>query len=201
MEFLIEWDWQKWFEFVATITGIICVYLQTKEKSWAWPFGIVSVSLLSIIFYNNKLLSDFILHIIFLILNIYGWWSWSNRDSTNNNVKATSTLNHKNLIKWMATVAFLFPIWGWLMNKYFDASLAYIDAFTTVGSLVAQYLLAQKVIENWIFWIVVDIICIGVYFYKDLYFVSFLFFVYLILCTYGWYSWKKEMAATETAAI
>ena len=193
--FITAMTWQTAFEIIATISGIICVYLQTKEKIAAWLFGIISVSLLAIIFYASQLYSDFILHIILLVLNIYGWWYWLNNKST---LKEDAPILHFQNRDWMIWGLVIFavsPIWGFLMNKFFNASLAYLDAFTTVGSLVAQYLLAKKYLENWLIWIVVDVVAIGMYLYKELYFVAFLFFVFLCLCIVGYTSWKKTSAS------
>ena len=184
--------WQGLFEIIATITGIICVYLQTKEKVAAWFFGIVSVVLLAAIFFDSNLLSDFFLHIILLGLNVYGWYHW---ETKKNQQKAKAPILHftnRDWGIWIAVIIIITPLWGFGMSNLFGADLAYYDAFTTVGSLVAQYLLAKKYLENWIVWIVVDVIAIGIYAYKGLYFVTFLFFVYLLLCVLGYIQWKKD---------
>jgi len=179
-------------EIIATISGIICVYLQTQEKISAWFFGIVSVSLLALIFFNAHLVSDFILHIIFLLLNIYGWWTWSRyRDQSQDNNKVLS-LTLQGWTSVILIIVLITPLWGFLMLRFFNADFAYFDAFTTVGSLVAQYLLAKKYIENWLIWLVVDMVAICVYTFKGLYFVTFLFIVYLLLCTKGYHDWKKR---------
>jgi len=83
---------------------------------------------------------------------------------------------------------------GYIMNNYTDAALAYIDAFTTSTSIVAQFLLAKKYLQNWIFWIVIDIIAIPMYVYKGLYFFAFLFLVYLGLAIWGYISWKSKLS-------
>ncbi len=179
------------FEQIATITGIICVFLQTKENVMAWPFGIVSVSLLIIVFFQANLLSDFILHIILLFLNIYGWIHWFKKSDNEEDKPILSFTKQEKIYVPLFILVGSFA-WGTFMNKIFNASLAYVDAFTSVGSLVAQYFLAKKVIENWIIWIIVDVIAIGVYLYKDLYYTSFLFFVFLLLCIKGYFDWKKK---------
>jgi len=165
-------NWASSFEFIAMLAGISCVYLQTKEKIEAWFFGI--------------------LHIILLILNIYGWWYWSQKKKSDSSKAPILFFKSKDWLIWSAVIIISTPIWGYLMNTFFDASLAYLDAFTTVGSLVAQYLLAKKYLENWLIWIIVDVVAIGVYTYKELYFVAFLFLVYLVLCILGWKDWKKN---------
>ncbi len=196
--FNISITWAVALEFIAMLSGIACVYLQTKEKIQAWFFGIISVGILIVLFYNNKLYSDFILHIFLLILNIYGWWIWSNKKKTVDAKAPILLFKNTDWILWSLIIIGISPIWGYLMNTFFNASLAYLDAFTTVGSLVAQYLLAKKYLENWLIWIIVDVVAIGVYTYKELYFVAFLFFVYLILCTLGWYKWKKALNKTPS---
>lgn len=177
-------------EILATITGIIAVGLQAKEKILAWPFAIVSVTILAYIFFFQKLYSDFGLHIIYIVLNIYGWIVWSNR---NDDLEVTPTL----IMTWrqigIAALITLVStaILGYIMNNNTDADVPYFDAFTTSGSLVAQFLLAKKYLQNWSFWIVVDLVAIPVYIYKELYVVAFLFLVYLGICVYGYWSWKR----------
>lgn len=193
MELYLNINWTASFEFIAMISGIICVYLQTKEKIQAWFFGIISVGILIVIFFNSQLYSDFILHVILLVLNIYGWWHWSQGQHNIQEKAPILLFEKKDWLIWSALIIIITPIWGYLMNSFFNASLAYLDAFTTVGSLVAQYLLAKKYLENWLIWIIVDVVAIGVYTYKGLYFVAFLFFVYLILCIMGWLDWRKQI--------
>jgi len=176
-------------ELVATVTGILCVYLQTQEKRIAWIFGIISVSILAGLFFRGNLLSDFVLHIIFLVLNIYGWFTWRQYDQTNLSVL---TFARKGWLWTIGIIIIVTPIWGYMMQRFFNPDLVFFDAFTTVGSLVAQYLLAKKYLENWLVWIVVDVVAVSMYTYKGLYFVAFLFIVYLFLCTKGYIDWKKR---------
>ncbi len=179
-------------EIIATITGILAVWLQAKEKLLAWPFAIVSVSILAYIFFFQKLYSDFGLHIIYIFLNIYGWVIWSNKMESK---AVTPTL----LMNWnQMGVAFLIiisgtVILGYVMDTNTDADAPYFDAFTTCGSLVAQYLLAKKYLQNWSFWIAVDLVAIPLYIYKELYMVAFLFVIYLAICVYGYWSWRSEL--------
>jgi len=176
-------------EIIATITGIIAVGLQAKEKILAWPFAIVSVAILAYIFFFQKLYSDFGLHVIYIFLNIYGWVIWSSRGGEE---EVTPTLimswNQIGVASFITIVGT--AVLGYLMDTKTDADVPYFDAFTTSGSLVAQFLLAKKYLENWSFWIVVDLVAIPLYIYKELYVVAFLFVVYLVICVYGYKSWK-----------
>ena len=181
-------------EIIATISGIVCVFLQTKEKIAAWPFGIVSVTISAYIFYHSRLYSDLGLHVIYIFLNIYGWYFWS----VHKRKEAPTPilrLSVQQLVLYGGLTAILAVLLGYLMGTYTDADLYYFDAFTTAGSLVAQYLLAKKYIHNWLFWIAVDLVAIPVYLYKGLYFFSGLFFVYLVICIYGYLNWSKVLRA------
>ena len=179
-------------EIIATITGIIAVTLQAKEKILAWPFAIVSVTILAYIFFFQKLYSDFGLHIIYIFLNIFGWLMWSQKENTQ---KVTPTLvMNWSQIKIASAITLVCTLTlGYIMDNNTDADVPYFDAFTTCGSLVAQYLLAKKYLQNWSFWIAVDLVAIPLYLYKELYLVAFLFFVYLGICVYGYLAWKKKI--------
>lgn len=178
-------------EWMATITGILCVYLQTKEKIWAWPFGVISVSMLAYIFFGSRLYSDFILHLIFLVLNVYGWWYWKSSSQKSNSKKNIVSAGTYDIYLGIAIVILGTGAWGYFMATNTNADYAYLDAFTTSGSLVAQFALAKKILQNWQLWIIVDIVAIGVYSMKELYVVAFLFSIYLILCVYGYIQWRR----------
>ena len=180
-------------EIVSTITGIFCVWLQTRERILAWPFGIISVSIAAFIFFQNQLYSDFILHIIFFILNVYGWYMWS-KVPPQLDERLIETLTAKLTIIYTTFIVTLAILWGFIMDRWTDADLPYFDSFTTSGSLVAQYLLAKKVLENWIIWIIVDVVAINMYLYKGLYYFAFLFLVYLGLCILGYRNWRSSMS-------
>jgi nicotinamide mononucleotide transporter len=179
-------------EIIATITGIIAVGLQAKEKILAWPFAIISVAILAYIFFFQKLYSDFGLHIIYIVLNIYGWIVWSNKNA---DLDVTPTLVMSQIqIIYAAVVTLIATIGlGYVMDTNTDADVPYFDAFTTSGSLLAQYLLAKKYLQNWGFWIVVDLVAIPLYIYKELYIIAFLFIVYLGICVYGYMAWKRKI--------
>lgn len=182
-----------YLEWAAAIAGIVSVYLLTKQSVLAWPAGLLSVFIYVFIFFQNKLYSDFILHIIYVMLNAYGWWRWSTGKGGTTPALKVSFLSSR--IRWLILLGILIAsyIWGDIMHKNTSAVYVFPDAFILVSSLVAQYLLAVKKIENWILWILVDIIAIFIYFLKDLYVTSGLYLLYLILCISGWMQWIKEM--------
>ena len=107
-------------------------------------------------------------------------------------------MNKTQLLLAAVIVIILSFVLGFVMGRYTDADLYYFDSFTTSGSLVAQYLLAKKYLQNWLLWIIVDMVAIPVYLYKGLYYFSLLFLVYLIICIYGYVSWKKNLSVQSS---
>ena len=178
-------------EIIASILGLISVFLVTKQNIWCWPTGIVMVLLYIVIFYQARLYSDMLLQVFFAIMQTYGWYFWLKRDVENGQVKVSNLKKGEWLI-WILMVVLISMLLGIMMNKYTNADLPYIDAFTTALSIIAQWLMTKKKIENWILWIVADVIYIVMYFYKELYPTAILYLVFLVLAFIGYFDWKKE---------
>lgn len=179
-------------EIVAVVFGVICVVLTVRRNIWCWPTGLVQVVLFIVIFYQAKLYSDLILHVVYVVMQFYGWHQWLHGSETRG-VLPVSVLNKPSRVAWPLVVVGGTVGWGFVMAKYTDASVPYGDAFTTVASLVAQWLLAKKKLESWLFWIAVDVIAIGIYFYKELYLTSGLYAVFLVLATIGFFAWRQTL--------
>lgn len=182
-------------EIIAAISGFICVYLIICRSIWCWFFGFIQVSLYTYVFFGAKLYSDLGLHIIYMGLQVYGWWNW--RANTQKNTQTSAELviqstSLKDLTFWWLVVCLATIALGFIMDTYTDATFAYPDAFTTSASLVAQWLLSRRHLYNWIFWIVVDVVAIVIYFQKGLYPTSVLYFTLLIMCFVGQYQWYKQ---------
>ncbi|MEM1137103.1 MAG: nicotinamide riboside transporter PnuC [Bacteroidota bacterium] len=179
-------------EAVSALFGIICVYLTARENIWGWPTGILSVALGIYIFLQQRLYGDMGLHVVYVILGFYGWYNWL-YGGKNKSELPISRSSFMNLTMLVVVGIFGTIALGFFLSNYTDADVPFWDAFTTVFSLIAQYQLTKKYIENWIVWIVVDVICVGLYFYKGIYIYSFLYLVYLFLATMGFLNWRKSL--------
>ena len=184
-------SWMQIIEIIAVILGLGNVYFLTRQKMIAWPLGIATVSIYTYIFYQSRLFSDCILHVIYIILNIYGWWNWTHGGARDQQLPVTK-MSMKSIGIWTLILLVGFVIWGHFMDRFTTADFAYADAFTTVASLIAQFLMAKKKLENWLLWIIVDVVAIQIYFLKDLNWTAGLYFVYLLLCLFGYFSWRKD---------
>jgi nicotinamide mononucleotide transporter len=179
-------------EIIATVFGLTCVWLTVRQNIWCWPAGLIQVVLYIWIFQQAMLYSDMGLHVIYVGLSLYGWWYWlKNRPQGCH--APVFLLDQVQRIIWI-TVGFLGTlVLGYVMETYTDAALPYWDAATTILSLIAQYLMARKRLESWLFWIAVDVMAIGVYITKTLYVTSGLYSVFLILAVIGLFAWRKTM--------
>lgn len=196
---IIEKIVSNWLEITAVIFGLLSVIFTVRQNIWCWPTGLVQVALYIIIFYEAKLYSDMILQIIYVVLQIYGWYHWLYGAKDKANLPVTKSKSTE-LVSWIMAGLVGMVVWGFLMNRYTDAAAPYPDAFIVVGSLIAQWLMARKRLDSWLFWIAVDVVAIAVYGYKALYFTAGLYLVFLGLCVIGLEQWKKSMHTQNVEA-
>lgn len=181
---------QSLLETFGVITGILCVYLAAKNNIWNWPVAIVSVAIYTLIFFDAKLYADMGLQVYFLFTVIYGWYFWS-RKLKNTEKVPVSRISTKAMAISVITIGFFTAGLGFYL-KGTDASFPYIDSFCTACSFVAQIFLARKVIENWLIWIFVDLIYVGVYISKGLYLTSGMYVLYIFIALVGYIEWRKN---------
>ena len=179
-------------EFLGLIFGLLAVYYLIKQNNLTWITGIMYVLVSFVVFWNAKLYADFGLHVIFLILNIYGWYHWTHPGEETEELpvtKAPSKVLTFTVVGSILGVLFL----GYLLDSQTDASLAYWDSTTTVLSIFAMWLTARKYLENWHIWLVVDVLAAGIYVYKEIYFYALLYGVYIIMAIIGLKKWQRSM--------
>ncbi|MCB0280681.1 MAG: nicotinamide mononucleotide transporter [Calditrichaeota bacterium] len=179
-------------EIIGTIFGFYAVVLMIRQHILCWPIGIANAALYTIMFYQNRLYSDMILHICYILLFAYGWYEWLHGGENKGELKISQTTTTEYIICLILAVTGVFGL-GFYFNNYTDADLAYWDAGTTVFSLIAQWMLAKKLIENWILWFIIDVVASVLYVYKGLYWTATLFFLYLILAVIGYLEWQKQI--------
>jgi nicotinamide mononucleotide transporter len=175
-------------EIFAAVFGFLSVYFTIKQNILCWYFGLLQVVLYSFVFYTSKLYSDMILHIIYIFLQVAGWYSWKYGGSNKSTLRITLI---KNATFWIGLTVLTTVLLGYVMQTNTDASYPYEDAFITVASLVAQYLMIKKILGSWLFWIVVDAVAITIYWHKGLYFTTALYVLFLIMAVIGYLEWKN----------
>jgi nicotinamide mononucleotide transporter len=187
---------QSLLERIGFVTGILCVLLAALNIIWNWPFAIISTGIYIFIFANSALYADMGQYIYLFISNIYGWYYWSRRPKHEKAIPVTR-ISKQQIKRSILAIIIISPLLGFTLVKlapllhYKPAVFPYLDSFCTVCSLIAQLFLARKVLENWLLWIFVDVIYIGVYYYKDLHLTAILFLIYTGLALFGYIDWRK----------
>ena len=183
----------RW-EILAVAFGIVSVYLSTREHIWSWPTALVNVSLYFIVFYEAKLYADMGLQVVYFALSLYGWYEWlyGGENRTELHVSRTTRSLGVRLVVIGVTFAALL---GTALARFTDAAIPYLDSATTSTSLVAQWMMTRKILENWAVWAVVDVVYVGMFIFKKLYLTAGLYTVFFVLAVMGYVQWKRSLAA------
>jgi len=181
-------------EIIASVFGLACVVLTIRQNIWCWPTGLVQVILYIWVFFHARLYSDMGLHVIYVILQIYGWYNWLHGGRNRTQLGVSRTSLQRFLLWLMAGLVWTVGL-GFVMERFTNADLPYWDAATTVLSLIAQYLMANKILESWLFWITVDVMAVGIYAVKGLYPTTALYAVFLVLAILGCIAWRRSLRA------
>ena len=185
-------------EIVAVIFGFLSVWYSKQNKIWVFPTGMVSTLIFVYLLFKWELLGDMMINGYYFIMSIYGWYIWTRKvDKTNVNQISTTTFKEKkiSIVIFIATLLFVFIIYQ-KFDKWTNW-VAYIDTITTAIFFVAMWLMAKRKIENWIFWIIGDLISVPLYLYKGFTFTSFQYFGFTFIAIFGYLAWKKTLHKTQ----
>jgi len=178
-------------EVIAVVFGLLSVWYSMKVNILVYPTGIVSVLIYVYICYIAGLYADMGINAVYFVMSVYGWYNWTRPQNDKSILSVTYANKKQNLIALAATIISFFLI-RFILVAYTDSNVPEIDAFTTAVFLIGMWLMATKKVENWIYWIIGDIVSIPLYFYKGLVFTSFQYSVFLILAIIGYSTWRKE---------
>ena len=190
----------SYIELVGTILYLWSAWLVAQKRILTWSVGIVSVLLYMALFYQIRLYSDTLEQVYYLITSIYGWWWWSKSNHQIDKEIAFRYSSRRNTILFLAvTLAISFATGAFMSRIHIilptlfpeKASFPYLDALTTIMSFTATWLMIQKRVESWYYWIVVDVIGIGLYYVKEVRFIALLYVILLAIAIKGLVSWHQ----------
>ena len=185
-------------EIIAAVLGATSVWLSVRQNIWSWPTGIANVVLYFFVFHGAKLYADMGLQVVYAVLSVYGWYQWLYGGAGHTTLRVSRTPPVLGLI--LAGIAIGgAALLGTLLYRETDAALPYLDSLLTSTSLVAQWMMTRKLLENWAVWISVDVLYVGMFIYKELYVTAVLYAVFLGLATKGWIDWKRSLQAQPVA--
>ncbi|HLD65727.1 MAG TPA: nicotinamide riboside transporter PnuC [Pseudomonas sp.] len=183
-------------ELFAATLGVIAVWLTVKQNPWCWPIGLVMVLLYGWIFFEVKLYSDMLLQGVFAVLQLYGLWQWT-RGGGQQHGCAVSRLSMPGLVLSLLIGTAGSLALGYLMATYTDAAAPWLDAALAAFSLVAQTWMAQKRLECWPLWFVLDVLFVGLFISKGLYPTAGLYGLFCLLALQGWLTWRLDPELTR----
>lgn len=189
-------------EIIAVIFGLLSVWFAKKDNILVFPTGLVSTFIYAYLLWQWELLGDSMINVYYFIMSIYGWYHWTRKkgDAIEFPI-ATMTDKEKitAIIIFVSTIVFVIIVYLYF-NK-FTNWYSYIDTFLTAVFFVGMWLMAKRKIENWIFWIIGDIISIPLYFAKGYTFTSFQFLIFTIIAIYGYLEWKQILNKSKILEV
>lgn len=183
-----------WLDALTTALGLAYIILEYKASIWLWAVGVVMQSLGIVLYYQNGLYADCGMEFYYLAMTIYGFISWKfiKSKKTKSDLPITH-FNKKMILPWIAITLFVWGLIYWLLVTYTNSKVPLADSFTTALSMVGIWALARKYLEQWLIWIVVDVVTCALYFYKNIPFKASLYALYVVIAVFGYINWKKRM--------
>ena len=187
-----------WLEAVAVIFGILSVWFARKENIWVYPTGIINVLIYVYLCFHAGLYADMGINAFYFVMSVYGWYNWSRRDENSEHVPI-SRLTLKEWFLYIFLIILAYCAIYFILTRFTDSTVPAFDSFTTSLFIIGMWLMALKKIENWILWIIGDLLVIPLFAYKGLAFTSVQYIVFLVLAVMGFIEWRARIHKTEIA--
>ena len=182
----------QWWELLAVALAVTYLMLAIRQNIWCWAAAALSTAIYLFIMYEARLYMESVLQIFYLGMAAYGWYEWRHGGANHGELRV-STWPWKWHVVAIVLVFVLVFASGELLTRFSNAALPFADAFTTWAAVVATYMVARKILENWIYWFVIDAVSVYLYLSRELYFTAALFVAYLVMIVFGYRSWRKSM--------
>ena len=182
----------QWWEVLAVVLAIAYLVLAIRQNIWCWAAAAISTLLYLFIMYRANLYMESVLQLFYLVMAGYGWYEWRHGGKGGTQLQVSTWPARYHAIA-IASVFVLVFVSGELLSRYSDAALPFLDSLTTWGAVVATFMVTRKILENWIYWFVIDAVSIVLYLSRDLYFTAALFAAYLVMIVFGYRSWRASM--------
>ena len=189
----------SWLELMAVLLSLLMVVCTVYEKHWGWPLAALSSLLYFWLFWLNRLYGDAWLQIFFAVMALWGWWMWLRTAGnevlhiTRLNTRARLRIGGVSLLLWLGT--------GWWLRQHTDTDVPWWDAFPTAVSVVGQYLLAHKRLENWATWVLVNVVAAALFAWKGLWLTTLLYMVFIGMSVWGWRTWLQRLNEHSTERL
>jgi nicotinamide mononucleotide transporter len=191
------------WEVIAVFLGFAYLALIMKQNIWGWYAAFGSTAIFSWLFWDVSLVMESGLNVYYLVMAVYGWWVWRGNSDSETEMKTEKLIQIWSVGRHVFVIGSVILIslaTGYGLEKNTTAALPYLDSFTTWGAVITTYMVAQKVLENWWYWLVIDSVAIYLYIDRELYLVALQMAVYIVMIFLGWFIWQKEYRNQKTVA-
>lgn len=182
-------------ELFAALIGALSVWLSVRQNIWSWPTAIVNVALYALVFHRAKLYADMGLQVVYAALSAYGWYAWLHGGENRTELRVSRTGARLGGVLALIALAGAAAL-GVLLQRTTDAALPFMDSLLSSTSLVAQWMMTRKKLENWLLWIALDVLYVGMFLFKELYLTAGLYAVFLVLSVRGYRDWRASLGQT-----
>jgi len=186
----LAWQQTSGWEMIAVIFAIIYLLLAIRESIWCWPAALISTSIYVFLFFDVNLYMESGLQIFYIAMAIYGWIIWRHHSDSREDLHISVWTMKQHFLAATLIVS-LVVISALTLENNTNAAYPWLDSFTTWGAVITTWMVARKVLENWIYWLFIDSVSIYLYIQRDLYLTALLFAIYIVLCFLGFHQWHK----------
>ena len=189
-----------WLEIVAFVLSVAMVVLNIRVDPLGWPLAIASSLLYLLLFWNSRLYGDASLQVFFAVVALWGWWQWLHGTQDDGRPLDVRSLGSRGRVAVLVALLIAWPATGWFLKRYTDTDVPWWDAFPTAASVIGQWLLGRKYVENWPVWIGVDVVGAALFAYKGLWLTCLLYAVFVAMAAVGWRSWLRIADAARAGS-
>ena len=187
----MAWSTTTHLEIISTAFGLVYVIFASRENSWCWPAAFISTATAIFLFWDASLLMESLLNVYYLLMAIYGFWQWQFGGRNKQKLKIRS-FSIKQHINTLLLIVLLTIVSGFLLQQNTHAVLPYLDSFTTWSAVITTWMVTQKILQNWLYWIVIDCASIYLFVDRELYLYALLFILYTFIAFYGYINWHRQ---------
>lgn len=184
-----------WLEAVAFGLALAMVVLNIRVNPLGWPLAIISSLLYFGLFWNSKLYGDASLQIFFAVIALWGWWQWVRGTQDGGATLQVRALGKRGRWRLLVVLALAWPATGLFLKTFTDTDVPWWDAFPTAASVIGQWLLGRKYVENWLVWVIVNVVSVALFAHKELWLTAVLYSLFILLSIVGWRAWRAQVAA------
>ena len=182
-------------EIVSVVFGLVYIFLAARENIWCWPAAFIGTGTAIFLFWDASLLMESGLNVYYLLMALFGWWQWQ-YGSNNKSELAISSWNINSHISAFTLIGVLTIFSGYFLSRNTNAALPFVDSFTTWGAVVTTWMVTRKVLQNWLYWIVINPTAAWLFWVRDLHLYSLLFIAYTLIAIFGYIKWRRSFVAS-----